>query len=129
MRFLLLGTVFEHQQQADIIADHRVLILQIIVQAQALCGQVLTDNRHAQVATPATTVLGREGIVEDARLNRQLLGLVQQRFPLLVRQALALPIRPRVLAAMVEETDIVVHLLQRLDFILDKLVHLLEKGG
>jgi hypothetical protein len=50
--------------------------------------------------------------------------LEEQRLPLFVRQAAALPVSPRVLAPVIEEADVVVHLLERLDLATDELVEL-----
>jgi hypothetical protein len=47
---LLVGAVGDHQQQADVVADDRVLVLQVVVQAETLARQVLADDRHAEVA-------------------------------------------------------------------------------
>jgi len=53
-RALLRGPVVDHQQQADVVADDHVLVLQVAVQPEALARQVLPDDRHAQVcAIPA----------------------------------------------------------------------------
>ena len=56
------------------------------------------------------------------------LGLAQQQLPFAPRQAAVLEIGPRPLAAMVEETDVVVLLLQRLDFFRDEAVEFVEIG-
>ena len=36
LRLLLVGAVGDHQQQADVVADDRVLVLQVVVQPEAL---------------------------------------------------------------------------------------------
>ena len=60
-------------------------------------------------------------------------GLCQQRLPRLVRQAVPVPVRARVLTPVVEEADVVVLLLQRADLRLDEGIQLreelLEVGG
>ena len=64
LRLLLLGAVVDHQQQPDVVADDRVLVLQVVVQTEALRRQVLTDDRHPEVAcrldrrTPSGTRTG-----------------------------------------------------------------------
>ena len=125
--FLLLGAVFKHQQQADAVAHDGVLVLQIVVQAQAFCRKVLADNGHAQVATVAATELGGEWVVEYAGLDGQVLGLAQQVFPFLVGQALPVPVGAGVLTPVIEETDVVVFLFQRFDLVLDEHIQLIEK--
>ena len=60
--FLLRAAVVQHQQQADVVAHDRVLVLQVAVQAEALAGQVLADDRHAQVGAVPAAVLPRERV-------------------------------------------------------------------
>ncbi len=55
--------------------------------------------------------------------------LGQQQLPLMPRQAVVVPVGAGVLAAMVEEADVVVLALQRLDLRLDEGVELGEIGG
>ena len=57
------------------------------------------------------------------------LRLAQQRLPLLARQAVAVPVGARVFAAVVEEADVVVLLLERLDLRLDEAVEFVQVGG
>ena len=59
---------------------------------------------------------------------REILGLAQQRFPFMPRQAAVLEIGARPFAAMIEEADVVVGLLQRLDLARDEAVELVEIG-
>src|SRR5262249_62279474 len=47
LRPLLWRPVVKHQQQADVVTDDHVLVLQIAMQAKALARQVLADHRHA----------------------------------------------------------------------------------
>ena len=92
-----------------------------------LRGEVLADDRHAEVGALLAAVLLRErvavvpGLVGDAAAPRRSSCL-----PLLVRQPAALPVGARVLAAVVEEADVVVLLLERLDLALDEVVELGE---
>ena len=50
--------------------------------------------------------------------------LAQQRLPLFVRQSAAIPVGARRLAPVIEETDVVVPVLERLDLALDEAVEL-----
>ena len=112
---LLRRAVVDHQQQADVVADDHVLVLQVAVQAEALAGQVLADDRHAEVGAVPAAVLRRERVpVVPGRVGPAP-GLAQQRLPLAVRQSAAVPVGPGVLAAVVKEPDVVVLLLQRPD--------------
>ena len=126
---LLVGAVHDHEQQADVVADDRVLVLQVAVQAEALAGEVLADHGHAEVRAVLAAVLLRERVAVVAGGVGAAPRLAQQRLPLVVRQAAALPVGARVLAAMVEEADVVVLLLERLDLALDELVELVEVVG
>src|SRR5215470_12921294 len=56
------------------------------------------------------------------------LGLAQQRLPFRPRQAAIVEIGARPFAAMVEEADVVVGLLERLDLARDEAVELVEIG-
>ncbi|MGY3124725.1 hypothetical protein ACVWXQ_008662 [Bradyrhizobium sp. S3.14.4] len=59
---------------------------------------------------------------------RQILGLAQQRFPFMARQAAIVEIGARPFAAMVEEADVVVGLFERLDLAFDEAIELSEIG-
>ena len=56
---LHLGAVLEHQEEADVVADDRVLGLQITVETEPLGGEVLADDRHPQVRAVPSAVLPR----------------------------------------------------------------------
>src|SRR5689334_24277277 len=122
---LLRGAaVVQHQQQADVVAHDRVLVLQVAVQAEALAGQVLADHRHAQVGAVPAAVLLRERVPVVAGRVGPPPGLGQQRLPLAAGQAAAVPVGPGVLAPVVEGPDVVVLLLERADLLRDELVEL-----
>ncbi len=59
---------------------------------------------------------------------REILGLAQQRFPFMPRQAAILEIGARPFAAMIEEADVVVGFFQRLDLARDEAVEFGEIG-
>ena len=62
------------------------------------------------------------------RLVGEPLGVREQVLPLVVRQPTAIPVGAGVLPAVVEEPDVVVLLLERLDHLLDEVVELVEVG-
>ena len=126
---LLVRAVGEHQQQPDVVADDGVLVLQVAVQAEAPRGQVLADHRHVQVGAAPAPELGRERVPVVARGVRPPPGLPQELLPLPAGQPTPVPIRSGILPPVVEEPDVVVLLLQRLDLPLDELVQLDEVGG
>ena len=99
------------------------------MQPEALRREVLADDRHPEVRAVPAAVLLREGVAVVPGLVGQPPGLAEQLLPLLVRQAAALPVGAGVLPAVVEEPDVVVLVLQRLDHRLDELVQLLEVGS
>ena len=120
--FLLRAAVVQHQQQPDVVAHDRVLVLQVAVQAEALAGQVLADDRHAQVGAVPAAVLPRERVPVVPGCVGPAPGLGEQRLPLAAGQPAAIPVGPGVLPAVVEEPDVVVLLLERPDLGLDELV-------
>ncbi len=108
LRLLGRRAVVQHQQQADVVADDRVLVLQIVVQPEPLGGQVLADDGHVEVRAVPPAVLLRVGVAIVARGIGTAPGLGEQRLPLLPGQAAPLPVGARVLAAVIEEADVVV---------------------
>ena len=58
----------------------------------------------------------------------EVLGLAQQRFPFMPRQAAIVEIGARPFAAMIEEADVVVGRFQRLDLALDEAIEFVEIG-
>ncbi len=127
--FLFFGAVMQHQHQADVVADDRVLVLQIVVQAESLRGEMLADDRHAEVRAVLAAVRLRERIPIVTGVVGEFARLREQRLPILGRQAAAIPVGARVFAAMVEEADVVVRIFERLDLALDEVVELDEVVG
>ena len=126
---LLFGAVMQHQQQADVVADDRVFVLQIVVQPETFRGEMFADHRHAEVGAVFAAVFLRERIAIVAGVVGELAGFREQRFPVLRRQTAAVPVGARVFAAMIEEADVVVRILERLDFLLDEVVEFDEIVG
>ncbi|OIQ64663.1 hypothetical protein GALL_537860 [mine drainage metagenome] len=106
-----------------------MFVLQVVVQTQPLGGQVLADHRHVEVGAALAPHFRRPGITIVAGLVGDLAGLGQQLLPLVTGQAVAIPVRAGVLAAMVEKPDVVVAVLDRLDLGLDEGVELGQIGG
>ena len=71
-------------------------------------GEVLADDRHPEVGALLPAVLLRERVAVVTGGVGAAAGLAEQGLPLLVRQAAAVPVGTGVLAAMVEEPDVVV---------------------
>lgn len=125
---LRLGSVFEHQQQADVVGDDGVLVLQIAVQTEAAASQVLADHGHTEVGAVTTAVLGGEGVAVVAGGIGASAGFGEQFLPVPAREPAAFPVGAGVFPAVVEEADIVVGLFERDDLLLDEIVQFVQIG-
>jgi len=121
---LLFVSVLEHQQQSHVVANDRMLGLEIVEQSQSLSGKVLPDDRHTEIGAVLATILFGQGIAVVPGSVGAAPRLAQQRFPLLVGQAAAVPVGACVLAAVIEEAIVVVLMLQRHDLALNELIKL-----
>lgn len=113
--FLLLGPpLIEHGDEGEV-ADDRVFVLEVVVQAEAHPRKMLADHRHPEVrAILAAILLGRGEAPVPGGVGATG-GFLEQFLPLVPGQAACLEVRPRIFAAVVEEADIVVLLFERLD--------------
>ncbi len=128
--FLLLrrgAKGFEHGHEREI-ADDGMLVLQIIVQAQALGGKMVADHRHPQIGAILAAIFLRRGKAPVPGLVGADGGFAQQQFPFPPGQAAMFEIGARPFPPMVEKADIVVLVFQRLDLGLDKGVQLGQIG-
>src|SRR5215467_6272069 len=117
---LLDRPVLKHQQQADVVPDYRVLVLQVAVQPEALAREMLADDRHAEVAAVLAAVLGWKCVALVPRRIGPAHRLAQQCLPVPAWKAAAVPVGTGVLAAVVEEPDVVVGLFEWPDLAGDK---------
>ncbi len=92
------------------------------MQAEALFGEMLADDRHTEIGAVLTAEFLGQRIAEMPGLVGTALGFAQQFFPFGPRQALIFEISPGPFAPMVEEADIVVLPFERPDLVLDELV-------
>jgi hypothetical protein len=78
--FVFLGLRAEVAQHHDErkVADHRMLVLQVVEQAQALGGEMVADDRHPQVVAVLPAEFAWAAKPEEAGLVGRLLGLDQQ---------------------------------------------------
>src|SRR5437868_14612554 len=90
---------------------------------------MLADHGHPEIGTVLAAVTLRDRKAQMPSGVRKILGLAQQRFPFMPRQTPVLEIGARPFAAMIEETNVVVGLLQRLDLARDESVKLVEIGS
>src|SRR5439155_22441645 len=109
------------------VADNRRLILKVVVQSQPFRCQVLADNRHSEVRAIAAAVLAGDTVAQEAGFVRAAAHLSQEVVPLLARHTTVLEVGALVLAAVIEEADVVVLPLERLDLCLDEVVKLLQQ--
>ena len=105
-----------------------MLVLQVVVQAETLGGEMLADHGHPEVGAVLAAVALRDREAQMAGVVGEILGLAQQRFPFVPRQPAIVEIGARPFAAVVEEADVVVGLFQRLDLALDEAVEFVEIG-
>ena len=124
---LLVGAEVAHHEHRREVPDDRALVLQIVVQPEALRREVLADDRHLEVGRVVTAVLRGERVAEPAGRVRAPAHLGQQLLPVLARDAAVLEVGPRVLPPMVEEPDVVVRLLQRPDLAFDERIERVER--
>src|SRR5262245_51593655 len=89
---------------------------------------MLADHGHPEVGAVLAAIAFWDREAQMAGGVSQILGLAQQRFPFMPRQAAILEISARPFAAVVEEADIVVGVFQRLDLALDETVEFGEIG-
>jgi hypothetical protein len=120
--FLLLGAEVAQHQHLHQIPNDAALVLQIIVQPQAFVREMVADHRHRQVGAVPPAKFRRNGIAVMSRPVGNAAHLRKQSPPVSTREAVIVPIGPRMFAAVVEETDIVVAVLNRLDLAFDEIV-------
>ena len=89
---------------------------------------MLADHGHPEVGAVLAAIALRDREAQMAGGVGEILGLAQQRFPFMPRQAAIVEIGARPFAAVIEEADVVVGLLQRLDLALDEAVEFVEIG-
>ena len=120
---LLFGRaeIAEHQDLGEI-ADNRAFILQIIVQPQALFGEVFTNNRHCQIGAVLSAIFFRQGKAQMSGRVGTAAHFAQQFLPLMAGLAVIVPIGAGIFAPVVKKPDIVVLFLQRFDLACDKSV-------
>jgi len=126
---LLFGAKVTQHQHLHEVADDGAFILQIIVKAKALGGQVMPDDSHGEVGAILAAKLLRDGKAIMPGGIGNAIHFAQQLFPLMPGQAVIVPIGPRVFAAVVEEAFIVIARLNGLDLALNEGVEFPEIVG
>ena len=105
-----------------------MLVLQIVVQAEAFRGKMLANDRHPQIGAVLAAISLRDREAQMPGGIGEVLHPAQQRLPFMPRQPAIFEIGARPFAAMIEEADIVVGLLDRLDLSRDEMIELGEIG-
>src|SRR5262249_16999266 len=105
------------------IADDRALVLQVVVEAQSLVGEVLADDRHGEVRPILAAERLRQGKAQMPGAIRAAPHLRQELLPFTPRPTVLLPVGPGMLTAVVEELQVLA--LERLDLAFDEVV---ERG-
>ena len=123
-RLLVIAAVaIEHGHQRKV-SDNGVFVLQIVMQAEALGREMLADHRHPEIGAVLAAVMLGDRKTQMSGLVGESLRLTKQVFPFMARQTALVEIGARPFAAMIEETDVVVALLERLDGLIDETIKL-----
>ena len=127
-RLLVVAAIaVEHGHQRQV-ADDRMFVLQIVVQAEPLGGEMLADHRHPEIGAVLAAIAFRDREAEMPGAVGEIFHLAQQRFPFMPRQPAIVEIGARPFAAMIEKPDVVVRVFDRLDLARDELVEFGEIG-
>src|SRR5260221_3969200 len=87
---------------------------------------MLADQGHPEMGAVLAAIALRDRKAQMAGGVGEILGLAQQRFPLMPRQAALVEIGARPFAAVIEEADVVVGLFQPLDLPRDEAIQVIE---
>ena len=104
------------------IADDRALVLQVVVQAQALVREMLADDGHGEVGTVGAAQRLGQGEAQMTGAVGATPHLRQELLPGPARRTVMLPVGARMLAPVIE----ILHVLafERFDFLLDEGIEL-----
>src|SRR6185437_2581607 len=89
---------------------------------------MLADDSHPEIGAVLAAMALRDRETQMAGGVGEVFHFSQQRFPFMPRQAAVFEIGARPFAAMVEETDVVIGLLDRLDLARDETIEFPEIG-
>ncbi|SKY38449.1 Uncharacterised protein [Mycobacteroides abscessus subsp. abscessus] len=103
-----------------------MFVLQVTVQSQATPCQVFANDRHTEVGSVPSAEFRGKGIPKVPRHVRAPACLAEQRLPFSVGQTATLPIGSRIFSPVVEESDVVIGLLERHDLTVDESVELCQ---
>ena len=89
---------------------------------------MLADDCHPEIGAVLAAIAFRNCKAQVSRLVGEILHPAQQRLPFVPRQPALVEIGARPFAAMIEEADIVIGVLDRLDLARDELIEFAEIG-
>ena len=121
---LFVGAEAFHHDHLREVADDRGFVLQVVVQAEPLVRQMFPDDGHVHVGAVATAERRRQSVAQPARPVGSPAHLGEQILPLARRDTVVVPIRARMLSALVEVLHVVG--LQRSDLAIDESIYLGE---
>ena len=121
-RFLVGSAKIPDHHRCHQIAHDGGFVLQVVVQTEPLARQIFPNARHGKIGAILPPKLLRQRVPEVSGSVCSPAHLPQQCLPIFSWQTLSVPIRPGMLAAMIEETDVVVLCFQRFDFALNEII-------
>ena len=124
---LLLGARGPHHEDGREVADDRRFVLQVVVQPEPLCREVLPDDRHLEVRGVAPTEIDRQCQPEPASGVRAAAHLAQQVLPFRPGHTPVVEVGAGPFPPVVEEADVVVLRFQRSYLALDEFVERSER--
>src|SRR5436305_69328 len=89
---------------------------------------MLADHGHPEIRAVSAAVSFRDRETQVSCFVGKILHFAKQRFPFVSRQSAIVEIRARPFAAVIEESNVVVGLLDRLDLARDEQVKLIKIG-
>src|SRR5271156_4620602 len=95
---LLLGPVVGERRNDREIADDRGFVLQVVVQAEPLGGEVLANRRDGKIGGGRAAAGFRQSVAQMAGLVGAMLHFRNQCAPFRPRTPVVIPVRPSMLA-------------------------------
>jgi hypothetical protein len=124
---LIFGAVVGERRNDREIANDGGFVLQVVVQAEPFGGEMFADGGNREIGGARAAAGFRQSVAQMAGLVGSALHFRNQRAPFRARTPVVIPVRPSMLAPVVEELHIFA--LERLDFGLDERVKLRKFVG
>ncbi len=105
---LVVATIaIQHRHQRQV-ADNGMFVLQIVVQAETLGGEMFADDGHPEIAAILAAIALRDRKAQMAGTCRRGSSPGATALPFVARQPAIVQIGARPFAAMIEEADVVI---------------------